>query len=210
MSEPVAPGLTVILDYGMGNLRSVEKAVQSLGGEVAIQDSIQGATRLILPGVGAFGAAMERLAPLSDAIRGWANEGRPLLGICLGQQLLFDRSEEMGQHQGLGLLPGEVRYFPADLSENGQTLKVPQMGWNGLTPQQPEGLLTGIQSGDMVYFVHSLYTACEEPSFVAATTEYGMTYPSAIQAKNVWAAQFHPEKSGAIGKRILNNFLLTT
>ena len=206
----VAPGLTVILDYGMGNLRSVEKAVQALGGQVVIQDSLAGATRLILPGVGAFGAAMERLAPLADQIQGWAREGRPLLGICLGQQLLFDRSEEMGDHSGLGILPGSVRYFPADLKEGDQTLKVPQMGWNGLTPKQTDGLLTGIQPGDMVYFVHSLHTACEEPDFIAATTDYGICYPSAIQAKNVWAAQFHPEKSGAIGKRILNNFLLTT
>lgn len=210
MSQPVAPGLTVILDYGMGNLRSVEKAVQSLGGEVAIQDSLAGASRLILPGVGAFGAAMQRLAPLADIIRGWAREGRPLLGICLGQQLLFERSQEMGTYHGLGLLPGEVRYFPADLREGDQALKVPHMGWNELEPQQTEGLLAGIAPGDMVYFVHSLYTACEEPSFVAATTRYGLTYASAIQAKNVWAAQFHPEKSGAIGKRILNNFLLTT
>jgi imidazole glycerol-phosphate synthase subunit HisH len=194
--------LTVILDYGMGNLRSVEKAVQHLGFSCSVQPHLKGADRLIIPGVGAFGAAMERLLPMRDEIRDYANSGRPLLGICLGQQLLFDRSEELGDHDGLGLIPGVVKYLPGSLG-----IKVPHIGWSALDITQEDGLATGLHRGEQVYFVHSLYTECANKSDVAAITTYGIEFPAAVQSGNIWGTQFHPEKSGPVGLRILQNFL---
>jgi glutamine amidotransferase len=194
--------LTVILDYGMGNLRSVEKAVQFLGYDATVKGDLQGADRLIIPGVGAFGAAMERIGPLRDELRAFAASGAPVLGICLGQQLLFDRSEEIGEHSGLGIIPGEVVYLPRDAG-----LKIPHIGWSALTPLADEPLMSGVASGDQVYFVHSLYTRCEDASDVIATAEYGVTFPAAVRHGNVWGCQFHPEKSGDIGLQILRNFL---
>lgn len=195
--------MTVILDYGMGNLGSVAKAIAFLGHECRIQPDLRGATRLIIPGVGAFGAAMERLAPLRDAIRGFARqEGKPVLGICLGQQLLFTESEEFGLRPGLDLIPGCVRYFPPTAG-----LKVPHMGWNALEIVRTDGPLSPVQSGDQVYFVHSLYTECENPDHVAGTSAHGLTFAAAVQAGAVWGTQFHPEKSGAVGLRILASFL---
>jgi imidazole glycerol-phosphate synthase subunit HisH len=194
--------VNVILDYGMGNLRSVEKACQFLGFDCSVQNTLAGATKLILPGVGAFGAAMERLAPFRDEIRAFAESGRPLLGICLGQQLLFESSEEMGSHEGLGLIAGRVRYFPADMG-----LKIPHVGWNELTFKAAEGLGEGAKAGDQVYFVHSLYTECENEADVAAECTYGIRFAAAVESANVWGTQFHPEKSGAVGLRMLGNFL---
>jgi len=200
--------LTVLLDYGMGNLRSVSKAVEHLGFKVSIQRDLSGATKLILPGVGAFGAAMACLAPLRDSIRKFADSGAPVLGICLGQQLLFESSEEMGAHDGLGLLKGRVRYLPKDAG-----LKVPNIGWSGLHTCGRDGarpstvLVRGVEDGEQVYFVHSLYTECEDPNDVAATAEYGLTFPAAVERGNVFGCQFHPEKSGEVGLRILRNFL---
>lgn len=191
-----------ILDYGMGNLRSVQNALARLGAPCRLVDNLEGVEKLILPGVGAFGAAMERLAPFREAIRAYAGSGKPLLGICLGQQLLFERSEEMGDHQGLGLLRGTVRYFPPDLG-----LKVPHIGWNEALFRAGSKLGEGVLPGDQVYFVHSLVTVCEDAEDQAATTEYGIRFASAVERGNVWGTQFHPEKSGEVGMRILRNFV---
>jgi glutamine amidotransferase len=194
--------MLVILDYGMGNLRSVEKAVEFLGFQCAIQPNLAGATKLIIPGVGAFGAAMARLSPLAGEIRAFARSGAPLLGICLGQQLLFERSEEHGEHQGLGLVAGTVRYL---IPYKG--LKVPQIGWNEARFKPESKLGKGVCPDDQVYFVHSLVTDCTEPEDVAAVTSYGTDFASAVEHGNIWGAQFHPEKSGDVGLRILRNFL---
>lgn len=194
--------MIVVLDYGMGNLRSVQKAIEHLGFACSVQPDLAGATKLIIPGVGAFGAAMERIGKLGDDVRRFARDGRPILGICLGQQLLFERSEEFGAHEGLGLLSGCVRYLPRS-----EGLKVPHMGWNALEVNREDGLMSGVSTGDQVYFVHSLYTECGDPADVAATAEHGIEFAAAVQRANVWGVQFHPEKSGAVGLRILRNFL---
>jgi glutamine amidotransferase len=194
--------MIVLLDYGMGNLRSVEKAVQFLGYTCVTQTSVKGADKLIIPGVGAFGAAMTRLAPLKEEIAAFAKDGNPLMGICLGQQLLFESSEELGEYAGLGLIAGSVKYLP---SQPG--LKIPQMGWNEAQFGAGSKLGQGIEPQDQVYFVHSLYTECTDPEDVAATTEYGISFPSAVEKGNIWGTQFHPEKSGDVGLRILRNFL---
>lgn len=195
--------MTVILDYGMGNLRSVEKAIEALGYPVRVSTEIGDAERLIIPGVGAFGAAMARLAPLKEEIRAFAAAGKPVLGICLGQQLLFDRSEEFGTTEGLGLLPGEVKYLPP-----GKNLKIPLIGWSEVTINDPV-LGNGIRPTDQFYFVHSLYTDTADPRDIAMTAEYGLTFPAAVRRENVWGMQFHPEKSGEAGLRLLRNFLET-
>lgn len=194
--------MTVILDYGMGNLRSVQKALERLGHPCRVQTGLEGAGRLVIPGVGAFGAAMERLEPLREPLVAFAKSGKPLLGICLGQQLLFESSEEMGAHRGLGLLPGKVRLF-----DRSSGLKVPHMGWSPLEPVGEGPLLRGVPSGEQVYFVHSLWTDAERDEDVAAWAEYGVRFPAAVCRENVWGCQFHPEKSGAVGLRVLENFL---
>ncbi len=194
--------MTVILDYGMGNLRSVERAIHAIGGECRIQPDLKGTTRLIIPGVGAFGPAMERLAPLAGDIRQAANDGILILGICLGQQLLFESSEERGSHAGLGLLGGQVGYLP-----KAEGLKIPHVGWNALHYVRHEGPTEGGIEGEQVYFVHSLVTRCSDPNDVVATTEHGEVFAAAVGRKNVWGCQFHPEKSGSIGLRMLKGFL---
>lgn len=186
----------------MGNLGSVARAIRHLGFACQIQSNLEGATKLVIPGVGAFGAAAERLAPRYGDIRHLAEAGTPMLGICLGQQLMFEESEEMGGHEGLGLFRGKVRYLP---SENG--LKVPHIGWNALRWTTREGLGKGMNDGEQTYFVHSLYTDCRDSQDVAAWTTYGIDFPSAVMKGNVWGTQFHPEKSGSIGLQILENFL---
>ncbi len=186
----------------MGNLRSVEKAIQALGGSCQVSTDVRGAEKLIIPGVGAFGAAMERLHPLRQEIRAFAASGQPLFGICLGQQLLFDSSEELGRYEGLGIVPGQVRYLP-----RGNGLKVPHVGWSPLSYRRHEGLAAGGSEGEQVYFVHSLYTECEDPSDVLATATYGLEFPAAVMRGNVWGAQFHPEKSSAVGLRMLRQFI---
>ena len=195
--------MTTILDYGMGNLRSVEKAIEALGEPVRISDEIGDVERLILPGVGAFGAAMARLEPMRDAIHAYVATGKPLLGICLGQQLLFDRSEEFGAHRGLGLLRGDVRYLPT-----GAGRKIPLIGWSEVRIED-ETLGRGLAPGDQFYFVHSLYTDAADAADIAMTAEYGITFPAAVRRENVWGMQFHPEKSGDAGLRLLRNFLDT-
>jgi glutamine amidotransferase len=186
----------------MGNLRSVEKAVQSLGFSCTVSRTVKDATKLIIPGVGAFGAAMERLHPLKADIRSFAGDGNPLLGICLGQQLLLDSSEEQGEHEGLGLISGRVRYIPLNTG-----VKVPHIGWSPLTYRAHGGLASGSVQGEQVYFVHSLYTDCTDASDVVATASYGLEFPAAVQRGNVWGTQFHPEKSSSVGLRILRTFL---
>jgi len=194
--------LTTILDYGINNLSSVAKAVRFLGFEPHVSSRVGDAERLIIPGVGAFGAAMQHLLPLRDEIREFAESGRPVMGICLGMQLLFESSEEHGRHEGLGLVPGQVRYLPRD-----RGLKVPHMGWTTVRFARTDGLGRGFIEGGQTYFVHSLYCDAANEADVAATAEYGIGFPAAIQRGNVWATQFHPEKSGEVGLRMLRNFL---
>jgi glutamine amidotransferase len=185
----------------MGNLRSVEKAFEHLGEPCRVSSDLRGCSKLVIPGVGAFGAAMNRLQPMREQLRDMAVAGVPILGICLGQQLLFETSEEMGQYTGLGLIPGTVRYLPRDLG-----LKVPHIGWSAITPLARCEVLAETTPGDQVYFVHSLYTECSDPAHVAATAEYGIVFPAAVRKDNVWGLQFHPEKSGNVGLSMLRRF----
>ncbi len=194
--------MTVIVDYGMGNLRSVAKACENLGYSVGIQRDLRGASRVILPGVGAFARAMENLSSIKADLISWAKDDQPLLGICLGQQLLFETSEEFGVHSGLGILGGAVKKIPKS-----DGLKVPHMGWSPVNIRKPDGLLSGLETGSSMYFVHSLYTDCHDKNDIAGTTKYGIEFPSSIQRGSIWATQFHPEKSGKLGLHILENFL---
>ena len=197
----------VIIDYGMGNLRNVQKAFEYIGVEGTISsraDDLDRAAGLVLPGVGAFGDAMHNLdaAGLTDPIRRAVARGTPLLGICLGLQLLFDGSEEMGEHVGLGLLPGRVVRF-------GDQLKVPHIGWNQLDiapDKERSPLLEGIPDHSYAYFVHSYYAVPADPACVLCTTMYGLPFASVVGQGNVFGAQPHPEKSQEIGLRILCNY----
>lgn len=186
-----------IVDYGMGNLFSVSKALERLGAEYFISgENLHEADALILPGVGSFRDAMERLP--AAAIMKFAASGKPLLGICLGMQLLFEESEENGMTKGLGLLPGSVRRFP------GQSYKVPHMGWNRLEFLQTSPLLKNVEE-DYVYFVHSYYV---EPSKVTlAKVDYHEQVSAIVGRDNIFGMQFHPEKSGKLGMNLLNNFI---
>jgi imidazole glycerol-phosphate synthase subunit HisH len=205
--------MIAILDYGMGNLRSVEKALHKLGHAAEVTSdpaSAARAERVILPGVGAFGAAMANLsrsadgaAPLGDVVREAVRSGRPFLGICLGMQLLLSESEELGRHRGLDLLPGRVVKF--DFGGD-PLLKIPHMGWNELRFPRESPLFRGLEDGERVYFVHSFYCRPEDEGTVAALTPHGGPFCSALSRENVHAVQFHPEKSGAAGLRILDNF----
>lgn len=199
-------GITVIIDYGMGNLRSVEKAVEAAGGRPAVTgdpESIRSAERLILPGVGAFGEAMENLrrTGLDSAILDAARAGKPLLGLCLGLQLLFTHSEEFGSHEGLDLIPGNVRKLDCP------GLRVPHVGWNQIEGDRPDPLLTDIREGSYFYFVHSYYVEPDDPRDVLRRTSYGLRFCSIARRGNIYGVQFHPEKSQEAGKRLLRNFL---
>ena len=194
--------MTVILDYGMGNLRSVQQALTAVDCRSAVQSNLVGASRLIIPGVGAFGAAMERLGPIASDIRKAAADGMPILGLCLGQQLLFETSEERGSHAGLGLLEGTVVYMQPKSG-----IKIPHVGWNALHYLRNDGPMADGREGEQVYFVHSLVTVCNDPSDVLATTTHGVEIAAAVGRRNVWGCQFHPEKSGAIGLRMLRRFV---
>lgn len=198
--------MIAIIDYGMGNLRSVQKAFERVGSvaEVARDPQrVAEARAVVLPGVGAFSACMENLRRfgLVDVIRETVQKKKPFLGICLGFQLLFSESEEFGRQEGLNLFTGKVVGFRPD---NG--LKVPHMGWNRLAKKNSSPFLEGIGEGEYVYFVHSYYVVPEEPSIVATTTEYGAPFASSIATDRLFACQFHPEKSQQIGLRILANF----
>lgn len=205
--------MIAIVDYGMGNLRSVEKAFLAVGHHAFITgdpDEVAGAERVVLPGVGAFGAAMAslRASGMDEAVMSAIQAGKPFLGICLGLQLLFTESEELGRHRGLDLIPGRVvRFFqPGDRSPETKTLKIPHMGWNALEVCRPAPPLKDFPVGGMVYFVHSFYAVAEDPGVVAATSRHGIDFCAAVWKDNVFAVQFHPEKSGALGIGILRNF----
>ena len=204
--------MIAIINHGIGNLRNVERAFQHVGAParlIADPATVRAADGVVVPGVGAFGACAAglRRGGFEDLVREAAASGRPLLGICVGMQLLFDDSEEMGRHAGLGLLAGRVLRFPdGGLDALGQRLKIPQIGWNQLWHAGGDPLLRGVPSGSYAYFVHSYYCATAEPSDVIATTDYGFDYASVVRRGNVWGAQFHPEKSHAVGLQILRNF----
>jgi len=205
--------MIAIIDYGIGNLRSVEKAFLHVGGDARLTADpavVRAAHGVVVPGVGAFGACALglRTGGFEALVLDAAQAGKPLLGICVGMQLLFDSSEEMGQHAGLGLLPGRVLRFPdGAVDAAGQRLKVPQIGWNQLWHDGSDPLLAGVPSGSFAYFVHSYYCAPAEPSDVVATTDYGLDYASIVRRANLWGVQFHPEKSQAVGLQILRNFV---
>ena len=199
--------MTAIIDYDAGNLRSVEKALQALDEETVItrdRAEILAADRVILPGVGSFGDAMERLHGygMAEVIRQTAKEGMPFLGICLGLQLLFERSDESEGVEGLGILKGEILRLP-----EGEGRKIPHMGWNSLDIRPDSRLFAGISSGAYVYFVHSYYLKAENEDVVAALAEYSTRIHAAVETDNLYGCQFHPEKSSDTGLRILKNFV---
>ncbi len=196
--------MVTIIDYGMGNLRSVQKACEFLGEECLITGEaklVAKADKLILPGVGAFGQAAECLRQngLDEAVIASARGGTPLLGICLGMQLLFETSYEGGAFTGLGLIPGTITRF-------GGNIKCPHMGWNSITPMENR-LFNGVRAGEYVYFVHSYRAAEVSEKWTAAVCSYGGEFTCAVALGNVFGTQFHPEKSGAAGLKILKNFL---
>ncbi|MBI3465983.1 MAG: imidazole glycerol phosphate synthase subunit HisH [Planctomycetes bacterium] len=198
--------MITIIDYGMGNLRSVQKGFEKVGHQAIVTsdpDTIARASKLVLPGVGAFGDAMLELRrrELIDPLRQYIESGRPFLGICLGLQLLFDVGHEGGRHQGLGILRGEVVRFDVP-----PEYKVPHMGWNQLLIRRPAPLLDGLQTGTHVYFVHSYYVVPQDKSIIAAEAEYPRPFTAMIWRDNIFATQFHPEKSQADGLRMLRNF----
>ena len=200
--------MIAIIDYDAGNIKSVEKAVIKLGYDCVItrdKEVLKKADKLILPGVGAFGDAMERPNEygLTDIIKELVvDESKPLLGICLGLQLLFESSEESPGVEGLGLLKGKIVRLP-----EGDDRKIPHMGWNSLEFPKKSILFKKVVKGSYVYFVHSYYLKAEDEKIVAATTEYGTTIHAAVEYGNIYATQFHPEKSSAVGLKILKNFL---
>jgi glutamine amidotransferase len=198
--------MIAIIDYDAGNLKSVEKALKFLGQDVIItreKQEILNADKVILPGVGSFGDAMDKLHhyQLVEAIKEVAAKGTPLLGICLGLQLLFERSDESEGVEGLSILKGEILRIP-----DCEGLKIPHMGWNSLTIKQGAKLFQGIADGAYVYFVHSYYLKARNDEDVAATTNYSTLIHASVERDNVFACQFHPEKSGDIGLNILRNF----
>ena len=196
-----------ILDYDAGNIASVEKAIKYLGADCAVTrdgNTIMHSEAIILPGVGAFGDACEKLSDYGfyDIIPEYIKSGKPFLGICLGLQLLFKESEESPNASGLDILPGKIVKIP-----DTDGLKVPHIGWNSISINKKSRLLAGIPDNSYVYFVHSYYLKARDPAIVAATTEYGVTMHAACERENVFATQFHPEKSGEVGLKILKNFI---
>ncbi len=210
--------MIAIIDYGMGNLRSVQKAFEAAGHEALVTRSaqvIRDARQVVLPGVGAFPDCMRNLEhyDLVQPVRQAIQSGKPFMGICLGLQLLFAESEEFGVHKGLGILPGRVVRFPfggVDLpTARGalrETLKVPHMGWNDLTVTRPAPPLQGVETGTCVYFVHSYYVIPDDPALGATMTTYGVSFVSSVWRDNIFACQFHPEKSQAVGLLMIKNF----
>jgi imidazole glycerol-phosphate synthase subunit HisH len=197
-----------VIDYEMGNLRSVAKALEQVGARATVTRDpavIEAADAAVLPGVGAFGMCMANLRKhrLVEPVKDYIKTGRPFLGICVGMQILFDASEEFGDVAGLGVLPGRVKRFAPDPAG---LRKVPHMGWNELTIRRRAPHLEGIADGTPVYFVHSYYPEPEDARLTAATTDYGAPFTSAVWLENVFATQFHPEKSQRAGLRLLANF----
>ncbi len=202
--------MIAIIDYDAGNIKSVEKALQFLGQEVVItsdRETIMNADKAILPGVGAFGDAMNKIRErgLEEVIHDFVDTGKPFLGICLGLQLIFEKSEESPEATGLGLLKGTITKIPTEV--NGVSQKVPQIGWNNIVVNPDSKLLAGLGENPYVYFVHSYYLKAENSDEVAATTEYGVKIDCAVEKGNVMATQFHPEKSSEVGLKILSNFI---
>ena len=198
--------MIAILDYDAGNIKSVEKAFKILGEDTVLTRDfsvIKRADRVVLPGVGSFAAAMENLKKyeLDKAIHEFVESEKPFLGICLGLQLLFESSEESIGVEGLGILDGKVIRIP-----DGPGIKVPHIGWNSLDFPNKGRLFEGIDEGSFVYFVHSYYLEAADPSIVTATTEYGAHIHASVEKENVFACQFHPEKSSTVGLKILENF----
>lgn len=193
-----------IIDYGVGNLRSVEKAFAATGCDAVVsgdEDVLREAERLVLPGVGAFASCMKSLRErgFESLVCERAAAGTPLLGICVGMQMLFDVSDEFGTTDGLGLLPGRVRRFETELV-------VPQVGWNRIQQKQKHRLFAGVEDGSFCYFVHSFYCEPGTPDLMVGETEYGLSYASVVARENICGVQFHPEKSQQVGLRMLRNF----
>lgn len=196
--------MIAIVDYGAGNLRSVQKAFEYLQVESQVVSSraeLRGADGLVLPGVGAFGTAAKRLrgSGLFDTVQEWLRSGDPFLGICLGMQLLFEGSSESPGVEGLGVFKGTCLPFKEG--------KVPQIGWNQIQIQEGSRLLEGVDDGSFFYFLHGYYVETGDTGMVTALTQYGVTYPSVVERGNVMAVQFHPEKSGELGLRLLQNWV---
>jgi len=190
-----------VIDYGLGNLRSVSRGITAAGGKPVItkdSEEIRAADGILLPGVGAFGEGMEKITSLIPLLKK-ETENKPLMGICLGMQMLLEGSEEHGYHEGLAFIPGQIKLFPRTVG------KIPQMGWNTITPTT-HPLFEGIENGSYVYFVHSYYADTQQ-EYTIAKTEYGIHYASAVAKDNVMGTQFHPEKSGNTGLKILGNFI---
>lgn len=198
--------MIAIIDYGAGNLQSVKKALDFIGAESVITDdpeTINACDKILLPGVGSFGDAMASMQEknLVETVKQNALSGKAFLGICLGLQLLFEESEESPGVKGLGIFKGKIKKFPANMG-----LKIPHIGWNSLEIKQKDTLFKGIPENSYVYFVHSYYLEAEEPNDVATVTNYGIDFHSAVGKGNIFATQFHPEKSGDVGLAILRNF----
>ncbi len=200
--------MLAVIDYGAGNLRSVLHALKHLDARdlrlARRPEQLQGASKIILPGVGAFGAGMAQMRKqgLIEPLKAALAAGTPYLGICVGMQMLYEVGEEMGEHEGLGIFAGRVRRFP-HFSDR----KVPHMGWNQLNIRRQSALLRGLDEHSYVYFVHSYYCAPTDEDSVAASVDYGIDYAAVIQRDNIYGVQFHPEKSQSVGLRILTNFL---
>jgi len=197
--------MIAVIDYGMGNLQSVCKGLERAGARVRLArrpGDVSDATGIVLPGVGAFGAGIRNLreSGFVSLIKEKIAAGVPFLGICLGMQLLFSRSEEHGAQEGLGIIPGRVVRFPSGV-------KVPHMGWNNVAVKRVSALWKGVGEGDYFYFVHSYYCVPEDETVVAAVTEYALPFTSAVHRENLFATQFHPEKSQKKGLRLLENFV---
>ena len=203
--------MIAIIDYGMGNLRSVQKGFEKIGAEALVTANpadLLTADRVVLPGVGAFRDCIHNLEQggFVEPILKVIASGKPFLGICLGLQLLFSESEEFGLHNGLGVIPGRVTRFPEGMVEAGEKLKVPHMGWNQISIKGEQPLFQGIANGSNLYFVHSYFVTPQDPAVIAATCNYGVEFCAAVRKDNVMATQFHPEKSQAIGLQMLKNF----
>jgi len=197
--------MIAIIDYGMGNLKSVEKAFNFLGGDTFVTGSpkeILGASKVVLPGVGAFAEAVKCIKDtgLDQVINETIRKGKPFLGICLGLQLMFDYSEENGGFEGLGILKGKIKKIDTGL-------KIPHMGWNSLNIKKENALFKGLSDNPYVYFVHSFHLVADDKEIVTATTEYGEEIEVAVEKDNIFLTQFHPEKSGKTGLKMLENFI---
>lgn len=203
--------MIAIVDYGMGNLRSVQKGFEKIGAEAVVTSDprvVLEADKVVLPGVGAFRDCMRNLEEggFVDPLLKVIASGRPFLGICVGMQLLFTDSVEFGLYSGLNVIPGHVLRFPDQMSVAGERLPVPQMGWNQLSFKKNPDVFESIPDGSNVYFVHSYYVKPDDDAVIASTTDYGIEFCSSIWKDNIVATQFHPEKSQEIGLRILKNF----